>query len=303
MIKYSIIVPVYNTEKYLDKCLKSISNQTYKNYEVIIVNDGTKDNSQEIIDKYVKLDKRFKSFIKENGGLSDARNYGVNKSSGDYLIFVDSDDYIEEDMLDVIDNNLTSEDVLRFGIILNENDKVIQNDFFNKLKGIDASKILTTYKYVEPAWCYVYKSDYYKRNNFEFKTGVYHEDFGLIPYIIYKADNVSSINYYGYHYVVREGSIITSKDYNKTYKKVYDMFNLYLDIKSKLNDKKNYLLSYMANCTIVKANELNEKDKKTYIKKLKEVKIYDDIITDNLVRKIKKIIMKMSLNVYLKVIK
>ena len=82
-MKFSIVIPVYNVEKYIDKCLNSIINQTYKNFEVIIVNDGTKDNSQQIIDEYVKKDNRFKSYKKENGGLSDARNYGIKYATGD----------------------------------------------------------------------------------------------------------------------------------------------------------------------------------------------------------------------------
>ena len=97
-MKFSIVIPVYNVEKYIDKCLKSIINQTYDNFEVIVVNDGSPDNSQVIIDKYVKKDKRFKSYEKKNGGLSDARNYGLEYISGDYLLFIDSDDNIEKDL-------------------------------------------------------------------------------------------------------------------------------------------------------------------------------------------------------------
>ena len=96
-MKFSIIVPVYNVEKYLKRCLDSIQNQTYDNFEVIIVNDGSPDHSQEIIDEYVKHDDRFLSYQKENGGLSDARNYGVKYATGDYLLFVDSDDYVSSD--------------------------------------------------------------------------------------------------------------------------------------------------------------------------------------------------------------
>lgn len=98
-MKFSIVIPVYNVEEYIDKCLNSVLNQTYKDFEVIIVNDGSPDNSIQIIDRYVKMDDRFKVYSKENGGLSAARNFGVKKVSGDYLIFLDSDDYIEKDLL------------------------------------------------------------------------------------------------------------------------------------------------------------------------------------------------------------
>ena len=101
MIDVSVIVPVYNVEKYLDKCLDSIVNQTFNNYEIIIINDGAPDNSEAIIKKYLKkYPQKIKYYKKENGGLSDARNMGILKSSGKYLMFVDSDDYIAEDMIE-----------------------------------------------------------------------------------------------------------------------------------------------------------------------------------------------------------
>ena len=100
-MKVSIIVPVYNVEEYLRKCLDSLVNQTYQNIEIIIVNDGTKDNSQSIIDEYKKkFSKLINSYMKENGGLASARNYGIDKATGEYIMFVDSDDYIDTNMVE-----------------------------------------------------------------------------------------------------------------------------------------------------------------------------------------------------------
>lgn len=106
MPKVSVIIPVYNVQEYLRECLDSLVNQTIKeDLEVIIVNDGSKDKSQNIIDEYVeKYPKLFKSYIKENGGQGSARNYGVKKASGEYIGFVDSDDYIENDMYEILYN-------------------------------------------------------------------------------------------------------------------------------------------------------------------------------------------------------
>ena len=99
MVKVSVIVPVYNVEKYITKCLNSLVKQTLKDIEIIVVNDGSPDNSQAIIDKFVKkYPKKVKSYIKKNGGLSDARNYGIEKATGEYIAFVDSDDYVEHNM-------------------------------------------------------------------------------------------------------------------------------------------------------------------------------------------------------------
>ena len=100
MKKVSVIVPVYNVEHYLSKCLDSLVNQTIDDYEIIIVNDGSPDDSQSIIDEYQKkYPDLIKSFIKENGGLSDARNYGMEKANGEYVSFVDSDDYLKDSAL------------------------------------------------------------------------------------------------------------------------------------------------------------------------------------------------------------
>lgn len=97
---FSIIIPVYNVEQYLDKCLKSISKQTFLDFECIIVDDGSPDNSNAIIDKYVNKDQRFKVIHQKNMGLSAARNTGLDAAKGDYIAFVDSDDYIANDYLE-----------------------------------------------------------------------------------------------------------------------------------------------------------------------------------------------------------
>ena len=126
---FSIIVPVYNVEKYIKKCLESIKNQTYTNFEVIIVNDGSKDSSQIIIDEYVNSDNRFKSFIKKNGGLSSARNYGLKYVKGDYILFLDSDDYIDINLLENLSKVDSSYDMIKFKTILvDEEEKIIKKE-------------------------------------------------------------------------------------------------------------------------------------------------------------------------------
>ena len=97
-VMLSIIVPVYNVEKYIGKCIESIVNQTYKDLEIILVDDGSTDNSGKICDEWARKDKRIKVIHKKNGGLSDARNAGLDICTGDYIGFVDSDDYIELNM-------------------------------------------------------------------------------------------------------------------------------------------------------------------------------------------------------------
>lgn len=97
--KVSIIVPVYNVEKYVERCIESIIKQSYKNLEIILIDDGSKDNSGKICDEYAQKDNRIKVIHKKNGGLSDARNTGLNIADGEYICFIDSDDYIHKDLV------------------------------------------------------------------------------------------------------------------------------------------------------------------------------------------------------------
>ena len=102
----SIVIPVYNAEKYLEQCLNSIKDQTYKNFEVILVNDGSIDHSESICMDFVKVDTRFKYFTKVNGGASSARNFGLDHVTGDFITFIDADDWVDENHLEVLINNI-----------------------------------------------------------------------------------------------------------------------------------------------------------------------------------------------------
>ena len=119
MPKLSVIVPVYNTELYLDKCLESIVNQTFDDIEIIVVNDGSPDNSEGIIQKYIRnYPNKIKYFKKENGGLSDSKNFGVEKATGEYITFVDSDDYIDHDLyLQLLECMNNQVDLIKFKFI------------------------------------------------------------------------------------------------------------------------------------------------------------------------------------------
>ena len=126
MCKISIIVPVYNTSKYLEKCLNSLINQTYEDIEIIVVNDGSTDNSLDLAIEIAKRDDRVKVYSKENGGLSSARNFGVSKASGEYIGFVDSDDYVDAKMFEKLYDMIKSSKAKMAicGWYLVENEKV-----------------------------------------------------------------------------------------------------------------------------------------------------------------------------------
>lgn len=302
MPKFSIIVPVYNVEKYIKKCLDSIFEQTFKDYEVIVINDGTKDKSMDIVKKYdVKI------IEQPNQGLSEARNNGVKESSGEYILFVDSDDYIEKDLLKEINNSLNNKpDLVRYQIkdILDNNIIEYNEKTFNNLTGEEAFKIITSFHYVEPACIYAIRIDYYIKNKFKFKKGTYHEDFGLIPLIILKSKKVNIISYCGYCYVKRNNSITSNNEYNRLIKKVEDMFIHYdylLEEANKINIDTKYFNSFISNSLILIVSELKGKEYKKYKKELKNRKVYDNLLDDTQKRKIKKRLLKVSPKFYYRV--
>lgn len=304
MSKFSIIIPVYNVENYIKKCLDSVFAQTEKDYEVIVVNDGTKDNSMDIVKNYdVKI------VNQKNQGLSEARNTGLKNAKGEYILFLDSDDYIEKDLLKELNKSIKNKpDLVRFQIreVFDTYKKDYNELSFTNKSGPEAFSIICNYHFVENAWAYLYKKSYLEENNFTFKKGTIHEDFGLVPLVIMKASNVNSISYIGYNYVQREGSIMSQKNYEKTKKKVDDFYNHYLFLikeidKTELDSK--VFKSFISNSLILKICELEGKDYKQYKKLLKEQGVYDNILVDTTSRKIKKTLFKLSPKITNKIIK
>ena len=282
MIKYSFIVPVYNTEKYLKKCLDSLVNQTYKDFEIIVVNDGSTDKSSSIISKYQKKYKNIIVIDKENEGLSMARNRGVQKSSGKYIIFVDSDDYVSNKLLEEVDKKIDDSDILRFQIATEDEEYTKINKYheegFESMRGYDAFKYLSSYHFVEPAWCYVIRKNYYIENKFSFKRGVYHEDFGLIPYVIYKARKVKSIDFIGYYYIQRNGSIMNNNDYKKTVKKAFDMLEQYTDNLFYIIEFRAYNEVYLVHAKTIKEFKENNTRKSIPYNEFKKIgKLMNDL--------------------------
>lgn len=131
--KVSIIVPIYNIEKYVERCIKSLINQTYTNIEIILVNDGSKDNSKKIIEKYKKCDTRIQIINKLNGGLSSARNAGLNMVTGDYILYVDGDDYLEIDSIEKLMNKISDDiDIIMFPYIKEYSTKQVKCKLFKE---------------------------------------------------------------------------------------------------------------------------------------------------------------------------
>lgn len=216
MIKVSIIVPVYNVEKYLDKCLNSLVNQTLKEIEIIVVNDGTKDNSQKIIDQYKEKypDKVF-AYLKENGGLSSARNYGLKKAKGQYVAFVDSDDFVDVNMYDKMYSKAKEYDFDLVCCDFNEIREGKQKQCSCKIKEdlLNPNHIKMAMEDFYPsAWNKIYKNSLLKTTRTFFKEAIWFEDVEFIYRLLPFVSTIGVVHENFYQYLIREGSITSTND-------------------------------------------------------------------------------------------
>lgn len=210
----TIIVPVYNVEKYLTKCVNSILEQTYKNLEIILVDDGSPDKCPQICDEYAKKDNRIKVIHKNNGGLSDARNKGLDMATGKYISFVDSDDYIDKKMIEKLYNNLLKNEadisICNIYKIYPNGTKIKKNLPQSEITVSDEEKYIYTYnKYgmiTVTAWSKLYKKEIF--TNIRYPLGKIHEDEYIIFDILKKANKISYFDEALYYYLQRTESII-----------------------------------------------------------------------------------------------
>lgn len=209
MPKVSLIIPVYNVENYIERCLNSVVNQTLKDMEIIIVNDGSKDSSKEKIEKYLKKYPWIKYLEKENGGLSDARNYGMQYVTGEYVAFLDSDDYVEstvyEEMYDIAKRE--DADMVECNFIWeypNKKRNDIGEIYKSKKEMIQKARVV--------AWNKLIKREIIERTKVKFPVGLRYEDveffYKLVPYL----DKVSFVKKCFIHYIQRGDSIANTQN-------------------------------------------------------------------------------------------
>lgn len=208
----SIIVPVYNVENYLAKCLDSLVNQTYQHIEILVVNDGSTDHSEKIIQDYaLKFPDKIKAFTKENGGLSDARNYGIDRANGDYIGFVDSDDFVTETMYEellVLALKHEAEMVICNIQKVDEKGNVTQK--LTQIPNMPEKIDLETHFSVFSDLSYFACNKLFKRELFKaksFKKGVHFEDIQLIPQLLLECNTLAQTQNFHYQYLERTDSI------------------------------------------------------------------------------------------------
>jgi len=218
-IKVSVIVPVYNVEKYLDECLSSLARQTLNEIEIIVVNDGTKDNSQLIIDQYVdKYPTKFVGLIKENGGLGDARNYGIPFGKGEYIGFIDSDDVVDVTMFEKLylsakenDSDLVVCDLEYF---YDDSPEKLYKQGFVGIDGVSMNKSL----FLSPlfAWNKLYRRTLFIESGLKYPLGLWYEDIPVSVPFFTMTKKISVVNESLVHYRQRKTSIMGSLDNPKT---------------------------------------------------------------------------------------
>ena len=288
--KLSTIVPVYNAEKTLNRCVDSILSQTYKNFELILVDDGSSDKSADICDEYQKTDNRIKVIHSKNGGVSHARNLGLDICSGEIVTFIDSDDYIEPDFFDEIVRCMAPDiDVAFFGIITEDNNKkiikkVAPPNEVHKNCGEALSYIDITFVYGKS-----YRTDLIKKNALRFneKYSLGEDTIFLINFLLKCSGGMKLSGENQYHYVIGSGDSLSIKyvpNIEEVFSEIYDLrkqlerkypeyYKVYF-IKEKLLAEVAIANLYRRNCNlplrskigVIKKHLRNEKARNAIIK-------------------------------------
>lgn len=278
MVKVSVIIPVYNVEKYIDRCLSSLVNQTFKDYEVIVINDGSPDNSQKIIDEYVqKYPNLIRSIIKENGGQGSARNLGIEIAKGKYVMFVDSDDYIETNMIELLYSQIKTKN---YDIVVCNNYIEYENGI--KVPDLDESVYFNekyTHLFSKPAvWNKIFLKDLIIKNNIKFREKLWYEDFDFSVNIYGLTQNIGFIKEPLYNYIIRDGSTMNNSNVKRNLeiilafdeilkfyksKKIYSKYKTYLEFLAIYN-------VYIATSVRVINAKADKKIKKEVINKIND---------------------------------
>lgn len=213
-MKVSVIIPVYNVEKYLPRCFQSVEKQTYENLEIILVDDGSKDNCGKLCDKYSKKDKRVRVIHTENEGLSSARNKGMEISTGDAIFFLDSDDYISkeciEKMVSLIKDNDADISIIQMKYISEAMNEEVVNNGSEEVKVMDSENAIEESLYQRLYTCCA-PAKLYKRSaigDIRFPIGRISEDLATCHLLLDRAQKIVYSNYFGYYYRQHESSIM-----------------------------------------------------------------------------------------------
>lgn len=280
-MKISIIIPVYNVRRYIKYCLDSLVNQTYKDYNVILVDDGSNDGSEKICDEYCQNHKNFKVVHKENGGVSSARNIGIGQADGDYIIFVDSDDIVSNKLCERIANIAIEQniDVIQYEYLKFDREKEIKDyekEVEEEITLCEVNKIDEIYKLYfidekikRETWGKAYRREILK--DLKFPEGRLAEDLATTYLILSKCNKIVYTNEKLYYYRIRRNSIMRSGNIKLYYDAMLSHFEIYEFIESKkkyaniaYTNYFNNLMKLYAKNNVEKCNYKNEDIIKRY---------------------------------------
>ena len=279
MSMISVVVPVYNVSKYISDCVESLLSQTYKDFEVIFVDDGSLDNSVEIIKEKIKELSNFRVVSKVNGGLSSARNYGLKYVQSEFVTFLDSDDYLNADYLSKMIQSIDDFDICCCGYNeISENNDFIRT-VFNELSWEDSSDIygdvIEAIKFIPNAWGKLYRKNVFDKLNYP--EGMLFEDFA-IAYKLFFNERVKFINEPLYNYRIREGSIMRAFNNNIINHKIMILKEMKCFLKNKdIYEKyeRNYINSFIFHGIFVTSCVIINQSPDGVVSLLKKLKIAD----------------------------
>lgn len=323
-MKISIIIPVYNVERYLEKCLDSVINgiENKSNIEVLLIDDGSTDNSRNIVDKYSNEYSYVKAYHKENGGLSDARNYGLLIAEGDYIIFIDSDDEVNSELFKSVIKkieNSNCEILLWDAVLIDENGKIISSDFNNYFvhKELKCNTIYSGIEFIDlqlqaqkdfvtTVWLGAYKKSFLYDNQLLFEKGLLHEDEMWSIKVFINAEKIEYIGEKIYLYRQRNNSIMNKKnrDYNKNLKDIIYIYStLYSYINWKIYNKKikNEINSNISRRYLHAIGKFDGYKYKEELKKINYIQLIKN--SSRMIDKIRGVVLKISPYIYCKISK
>lgn len=284
----SFIIPAYNASKTIKRAINSILNQNVQDldFEIIVVDDGSDDDLRKVINEYSPSELKYiRYYKKENEGVAEARNFGVKKAKGDYIIFVDSDDYISRKLLKDIKKYIKKGyDLIKWSaIIVDENDEKLEEPEENELvsvSGEDGFNILYgNDKLMVCLWNYAIKKDIM----LEFTKGEYHEDFEIMPLIILNSKKMIITDKKEYFYVQSKNSIMRNNDKKKEKKKLQDMLKHYDSLIKKSSEMdisdytKENVAIFATYALVAVVGDIEGKNKEYYLSEIKKRKIYKNI--------------------------
>lgn len=264
--KISIIVPIYKTEQYLERCVRSLVNQTFENIEIILVDDGSPDECPQLCDNYAQQDERIMVIHKKNGGLSEARNYGLIKASGEFILYVDSDDYLELNACEQLLTGINPNVDFVVGVLKENRDgKVIYQKHTNIIPRIEYSskefmiKSIKKNEWFAPAVLNLYRRSFLIENSLFYRQGYCYEDIEMLPRLYLAAKRIVYIDFPFYNYMIREESIMTSEFTEEKKAMAIDNYENWMNVLAEVDDAsiKRYLSGILIRYYMTTAKKMN----------------------------------------------